>query len=246
MKVNTTNLDKNWSNRVLQLKYRNNDSEEGEFVALVYQAMNNCNLDMAKTLMKTFSDKDDYGVQEAVVNVLNSIEIEIYYRALLEELPRLVDEAAEWAESLIAGEIDANPDLLAAMAKKLSNDIRVCLIHLIKDTGMIEYVSNAKDFLVEVGHQKNDPNNEAIAIIHNKPKPVLIDVKALREKVDMTEIGFASALGIDLKTLRYWERGRLQPRGPALALLKVIAKKPDFVMSILSQSKIIDNSGMSV
>jgi hypothetical protein len=56
---------------------------------------------MAKTLMNTFNETDDYGTQEAVVNVLNSIETEIYYRALLEELPRLVDEAPEWAESLL-------------------------------------------------------------------------------------------------------------------------------------------------
>ncbi|MEN8219320.1 MAG: helix-turn-helix domain-containing protein [Pseudomonadota bacterium] len=76
--------------------------------------------------------------------------------------------------------------------------------------------------------------NDEIAIIH-KPKPVTpIDVKKLREKLDLSEIGFANALNINLNTLRHWERGNRQPKGPALALLKVITERPE-VMSILSQ-----------
>jgi len=168
MKVNTTNRDKNWSNRILQLKYRTDESQEREFVDLVYQAMNNCNLEMAKTLMKTFNDKNDYGVQEAVVNVLNSIETEIYYRALLEELPRLVDEAPEWAESIIAGEIDTNPDLLASIAQELSNDIRLRLIHLIKDTDIIEYVPNAKKIGLELEKGGVEPIIHSPVLINNK------------------------------------------------------------------------------
>jgi Trp operon repressor len=162
MTIQTTTLDKNGSNRILQLKYRNNEAEEREFVDLVYQAMNNCNLEKAKTLMKTFNEKDDYGTQEAVVNVLNSIETEIYYRALLEELPRLVDEAPEWAESLIAGEIETNPDLLAAMTKTLSDDIRHSLILTIKNTGMIEDISNANEFLVKI---ENEPKKRQLSFL---------------------------------------------------------------------------------
>jgi len=69
-------------------------------------------------------------------------------------------------------------------------------------------------------------------------------VKAIREKVGLTEVNFANTLGINLKTLRYWEQGSRQPEGPALVLLKVIAEKPDIIMSILSQLKITDNRGM--
>jgi putative transcriptional regulator len=76
--------------------------------------------------------------------------------------------------------------------------------------------------------------NEEIAIIHRIEPVAPIDVKALREKLDMNEIGFANALNINLNTLLDWERGGDQPKGPALALLSVIAERPD-VISILSR-----------
>jgi putative transcriptional regulator len=80
--------------------------------------------------------------------------------------------------------------------------------------------------------------NEEIAIIH-KLKPITIDVKALREKLGITKTDFAHALGISLTTLRHWERGTRQPQGPALALLRVIAEKPEVVESVLSQPKMM-------
>jgi DNA-binding transcriptional regulator YiaG len=131
------------------------------------------------------------------------------------------------------------------MTKTISDDnIRQSLILIIKNTGMIEYISNANEFLVKIENdpKKIEPDQEAMT--HNQPQPVLIDVKALREPVGMTPTG--NALGIELNTLRYWEHGLSKPKGPALALLKVIAEKPDFVMGILSQSKMTDNKSLLV
>lgn len=89
--------------------------------------------------------------------------------------------------------------------------------------------------------------NEEIAIIH-KLKPITIDVQALREKLDMTEIDFSQALGISITTLRHWERGSRQPRGSALALLRVIADNPSVVQSTLSQPsmRIVSKRGSDV
>jgi putative transcriptional regulator len=52
------------------------------------------------------------------------------------------------------------------------------------------------------------------------------DVVALRRFVDLTQEKFASALGISVHTLRNWEHGRRSPEGPALALLRVVARHP--------------------
>lgn len=52
------------------------------------------------------------------------------------------------------------------------------------------------------------------------------DVVALRRFVDLTQEKFASALGISVHTLRNWEQGRRAPEGPALALLRVVARYP--------------------
>ena len=63
-----------------------------------------------------------------------------------------------------------------------------------------------------------------------------IDVKAIREKIGMSQSEFASAFGISLGTLRHWERGDRKPRGPALVLLNVVAKEPRVVLKALSAS----------
>ena len=62
------------------------------------------------------------------------------------------------------------------------------------------------------------------------------DVVALRRFVDMTQETFASALGISVHTLRNWEQGRRAPEGPALALLRVVARHPRVLRENLAAS----------
>ncbi len=38
----------------------------------------------------------------------------------------------------------------------------------------------------------------------------------------MSQTEFASAFGISVSTLRYWERGDRKPQGPALVLLELL------------------------
>ena len=52
------------------------------------------------------------------------------------------------------------------------------------------------------------------------------DVIALRRFARLTQVAFASALGISVHTLRNWEQGRRSPEGPALALLRIAARHP--------------------
>lgn len=63
--------------------------------------------------------------------------------------------------------------------------------------------------------------------------PKQIDVKDVRHKANMTQESFAAAFGISLGTLRHWERGDRQPRGPALVLLNIINKDPKTVLNLL-------------
>ena len=59
------------------------------------------------------------------------------------------------------------------------------------------------------------------------------DVKAIRQKVGLSQAEFAAAFGIRLGTLRHWERGDRQPHGPARVLLQIVARKPRAVRSAL-------------
>ena len=64
-------------------------------------------------------------------------------------------------------------------------------------------------------------------------KPKHIDVKKLRERMGMSQPGFAASFGISLGTLRHWERGDRYPQGPALVLLNLLSKDPNTVLEIL-------------
>lgn len=52
------------------------------------------------------------------------------------------------------------------------------------------------------------------------------DVKAIRERLGMTQPAFARTYHIPLPTLKGWEQGRRQPDATASAYLSVIAKMP--------------------
>lgn len=67
-------------------------------------------------------------------------------------------------------------------------------------------------------------------------QPRLVDVKALRAKVGMTQEQFAARFGFSTATLRHWERGDRQPHGPALVLLNVIERNPQAVMDAVAES----------
>jgi putative transcriptional regulator len=56
------------------------------------------------------------------------------------------------------------------------------------------------------------------------PKP--IDVKAIRNRVKMSQAEFSRAWGIGKRALQEWEQGERQPDSAARAYLTVIAKEP--------------------
>lgn len=60
-----------------------------------------------------------------------------------------------------------------------------------------------------------------------------IDVKAIREKISLSQGEFAKLFGLSKRTLEHWEHGRRVPSGPARAFLTVIAREPDAVRRAL-------------
>src|ERR1044072_7795296 len=48
-------------------------------------------------------------------------------------------------------------------------------------------------------------------------------VRDLRRRAQLTQIEFAARLGVPVETIRNWEQGKRVPRGPARAVLAVIA-----------------------
>lgn len=60
------------------------------------------------------------------------------------------------------------------------------------------------------------------------------DIKAIRDKLGVSQSEFALMIGVSVSTLQNWEQGRRQPDGPARALLKVAAENPEAVAEALS------------
>ena len=62
------------------------------------------------------------------------------------------------------------------------------------------------------------------------------DVKAMRQRMKMTQQDFADFLGISVHTLGKWERGERQPEGPARVLLTIVEHEPEAVLRALHQN----------
>jgi len=60
-----------------------------------------------------------------------------------------------------------------------------------------------------------------------------IDVKAIREKLEMTQEVFSETFAIPVSTLKKWETNNHVPEGPAKAYLMVIDKSPRAVKKAL-------------
>lgn len=59
--------------------------------------------------------------------------------------------------------------------------------------------------------------------------PAEIDVRAIRERLGLTQTKFAARFAFSINTLRHWEQGKRQPEGPTRAYLQVIARTPKAV-----------------
>lgn len=70
-------------------------------------------------------------------------------------------------------------------------------------------------------------------IPHRKTVVTTVDVKRLRERLNLTQNEFSGMIGVSIKTLQNWEQGRRKPEGPAKALLRVVEKNPQAVLSAL-------------
>ncbi|MDI9432864.1 MAG: NadS family protein [Sedimentisphaerales bacterium] len=60
-----------------------------------------------------------------------------------------------------------------------------------------------------------------------------VDVRTLRESVQVSQSQFARMIGVSTSTVQNWEQGRRSPQGPARALLRVFEKDPKGVARAL-------------
>jgi putative transcriptional regulator len=80
---------------------------------------------------------------------------------------------------------------------------------------------------------------EAAAIARGETQPARVyvpnkvNVKAIREKLNMTQAEFAARFSFNVARVRDWEQGRSQPDGALRAYLLVIERQPKAVEKAL-------------
>jgi putative transcriptional regulator len=62
-----------------------------------------------------------------------------------------------------------------------------------------------------------------------------IDVRRIRQKVQMSQSEFAKYFGVSVRTIQEWEQGRCVPSGASRAFLTVIDREPEAVRRALEQ-----------
>lgn len=67
------------------------------------------------------------------------------------------------------------------------------------------------------------------------PPPLPDDVRAIRQRLGLSQEQFAARYGFSVETIRNYEQGHRKPQGPARVLLKVIANEPDAVTRALTR-----------
>lgn len=61
------------------------------------------------------------------------------------------------------------------------------------------------------------------------PKYRAEDIKRIRTKANLSQASLSKVIGVSIKTVEAWERGRNVPQGPAQRLLDLIDKEPEII-----------------
>jgi putative transcriptional regulator len=101
----------------------------------------------------------------------------------------------------------------------------------LKADGRIVELRDGREFPLAPAMPFAAPATISIAPAETVTAPAVRD---LRRRARLTQLEFAARLGVPVETIRNWEQGKRVPRGPARALLAVIAHAPETVFAALA------------
>jgi putative transcriptional regulator len=106
----------------------------------------------------------------------------------------------------------------------------------LKADGRIVELRDGREFPLAPAMSPATKTSVAPAMTSVAPAEAAPAVRDLRRRARLTQLEFASRLGVPVETIRNWEQGKRLPRGPARALLAVIAHAPETVFSALAKA----------
>jgi putative transcriptional regulator len=83
---------------------------------------------------------------------------------------------------------------------------------------------------------RSDPDAQPLAPEQLAKMRCVSRVKALRQRLGMTQVEFAETFHLSITTLRDWEQHRSIPDAPARALLLAIERDPEVMRRLLADT----------
>jgi putative transcriptional regulator len=116
-----------------------------------------------------------------------------------------------------------NPILVTGRARQIRREASSMQRFRLKADGRIVELRDGQEFPL------------APEAVSAKVEPGMPEVRDLRRRAHLTQQEFAAKVGVPVETIRNWEQGKRMPRGPARALLAVIAHAPETVFEALAK-----------
>jgi len=125
--------------------------------------------------------------------------------------------------------------LLAVFAKNEKADLTKTQQNEMKKVNMTkpERPSGGSRIIASLREAVDWVEGKGVAVRVTQVDVPMIDVKATRRRLGLSQAAFAAKFGFQPATLKNWEQGRTYPDGPARVLLAVIARNPEAVEEAL-------------
>ena len=94
--------------------------------------------------------------------------------------------------------------------------------------------ATTEDMIAEFMHEDDSDTQEL-----GEPRfvPPRTDVRALRERLGLSQSAFAKKYFLSVRTVQQWEHGQREPSEPARVLLYAIARDPRTMERVLHKSR---------
>lgn len=135
-------MTKEFNSWKVQVLNKNRYEENTEiFEKLVDQVLNNPNINQVEALFDTFSNLDDYGIQDHVLLVLDKINDELFVDALVNKFNNLVVNSSEkeWPLLIIGRYVNSDCKSRIKLIKNRSLENKVLFEFLGSDFFLDEY-----------------------------------------------------------------------------------------------------------
>jgi putative transcriptional regulator len=132
---------------------------------------------------------------------------------------------------VVRAEVDRHQRIVNRALRRIADDAGLGLTMQrlrLKADGRIVELRDGREFPLAPATTSPVPATSTVA----PATPPL--VRDLRRRAHLTQLEFAARLGVPVETIRNWEQGKRMPRGPARALLAVIAHAPETVFAALA------------